>query len=532
MEAELHLDIDAMIKQHEIQADDHQEKNLESTHHKISSESNQEKGLNNKVIILMEKDEELLGELIIKIEEKNNNGAQIEQDNKIGWSSKMTTWRKECFVEEYCTPRVLRIGPRYGDPYFIEEKELKVKLAAKFIESFSNDKTGESLLKEIRKNIQALKKCFHEDVITKSDDDFLARLFFLEGCAVLQFIHSYLQNELDEFGIDNHQASLIREDLFLLQNQIPFRVFELVVNLIDDSDQLKNDIVDFLHINNIMASMNYFRGSKQWTELLRINRPNGHLLDLLHSLILFGDYNDNVGGNNSDKENNVKYLPCYDQQKNSCCFPCFACFCRKRPSLEGFKQTRQRYYDNKRFFRNVQELKSAGIEFKPCSGLATVSFSSRCYNIRGHLKLPPITVDEWTECRLMNLVAYEMCLGGSKKNWYFVTSYIKFMDFLIDTEQDVKELRASCILWNRLSSDAKVAKLFNDIGSKCFEPPQDVYSDVRTEIQTHCDRKCAIWMAQVYHEHFSSPWTVLALLAAGIVLSLTTIQTWYAVHPN
>lgn len=150
----------------------------------------------------------------------------------------------------------------------------------------------------------------------------------------------------------------------------------------------------------------------------------------------------------------------------------------------------------------------------------------------GQLKLPSLTVDEWTERKLMNLVAHEMCLGISNRNWYCVTSYLKFMDILIDREQDVKELRGSQILWNRLSSDVKVAKLFNDLGSKFPEPPQDIYSNVKTEIQTHCRRKCAMWMAQVYQQHFSSPWTVTALLAAGIVISLTFVQTWYAVHPK
>ncbi|PON32312.1 hypothetical protein TorRG33x02_356560, partial [Trema orientale] len=300
-----------------------------------------------------------------------------------------------------------------------------------------------------------------------------------------------------EFGIDNHQASVIREELFLLENQIPFQVLELLVNLTNDPDQLKKDIASFLRINNIMAPVDDLRGHIQWNDILQMKKQNVlHLLDLLHSLIIFGD--DNVGSNNSkNDDDNLKYFShCYNQQKNN-------------------------------------ELKAAGIEFKPTFGLATVSFGSKCFNIRGHLKLPPLTMDEWTDRKLMNLVIYEMCLGGNhKKNCYVVTSYIKFMDFLIDREQDVKELRASRVLWNCLSSDAEVAKLFNDLGSKCFEQPLDVYLNVKTEIQTHCERKCSVWMAQVYQEHFSSPWTILALLAAAIVLALTAIQTWYSIHPK
>ncbi|PON52297.1 LOW QUALITY PROTEIN: hypothetical protein PanWU01x14_210080, partial [Parasponia andersonii] len=45
-----------------------------------------------------------------------------------------------------------------------------------------------------------------------------------------------------DFGIDNHQASVIEEELFLLKNQIPFQVLEFKVNLTNDPAQLKNDI--------------------------------------------------------------------------------------------------------------------------------------------------------------------------------------------------------------------------------------------------------------------------------------------------
>ncbi|XP_062081162.1 UPF0481 protein At3g47200-like [Humulus lupulus] len=177
---------------------------------------------------------------------------------------------------------------------------------------------------------------------------------------------------------------------------------------------------------------------------------------------------------------------------------------------------------------SAQELKSAGIEFKP-SG-ADIAYTSKRFNFKGHLKLPPLTVDEWTKPKLMNLVAYEMCLGDVGS--YIVTSYVKLMDFLIDKEEDVKELRASRVLWNHLSCDKDVVDLFNDMGSECFKPPKDYYFDVMEELENHCQRKCAIWMAQVYQTHFRSPWTMVALSAAIIALLLTAIQTWYAINPN
>ncbi|PON52317.1 hypothetical protein PanWU01x14_210280 [Parasponia andersonii] len=530
MAEECSPNVDAgMTKQKKILADD-QETKSESTTPEKSSCRHRLKAVN-KDILRVTNDKELF-ELIMKKEENNESWVQQEKDyHKIGWTSKFLR-RKVNHLKNYCNPSEFSVGPFHTNDRKLLKKELKFKLTAAFIESFSKDKTGEGLLEEIKKIIEDLKKCYVEWVISDEyNDDSLARLLFLDGCAVLQFIYSYIHNKLEEFGIDNHQASLIREDLFLLRNQIPFRVLELLISMCYNPNQLKSAIVNFLHMNNMMASVNYELGHKQLTSLLEIKSQNVHLLELLHSLFILGD--DGVSSEKDKKDGDTTCCPCYHSQKeNNCCLPRFTCFHKKRPSLEDFLQDGHHNYNNKRFFRNVKELKSAGIEFKPSSGLATVSFSSRCFNIRGHLRLPPVTVDEGTERKLMNLVAYEMCLGGSKKNWYFVTSYIELMDFLIDNEQDVKELRASSILWNRLSSDKDVANLFNCIGSYCFAPPHDVYSHVKTEIQTHCERKCAIWMAQVYHEHFSSPWTVMAFLAALIVLSLTAVQTWFAIQPK
>ena len=132
---------------------------------------------------------------------------------------------------------------------------------------------------------------------------------------------------------------------------------------------------------------------------------------------------------------------------------------------------------------------------------------------------------------MLNLVAYEMCRPDYQEECY-VTSYINLLDLLIDDEHDVKDLRSADIIRNRLSTDMEVATLLNKIGSTCLTPPTDTYLFVKNDIENHYKRKLAVWMAQVYHAHFSSPLTIFGLLAAVAVLLLTAIQTWYAIHPK
>jgi hypothetical protein len=180
-------------------------------------------------------------------------------------------------------------------------------------------------------------------------------------------------------------------------------------------------------------------------------------------------------------------------------------------------------------FRNVQELRAAGIQLKPSTSgsLTDVSFSDRSTFYPGYLSLRQITVDDSTGPKLLNLVAYEMC--PDFENDFGVTSYICFLDSLIDHPDDVKELRKAQVLHNLLGSDKEVAKLFNDIATDLVPNPE-TYANVKQQIQKCYDNKWKTWIAQAIHDHFSSPWTFVGFLAALVALGLTAIQTAYTVR--
>ena len=122
-----------------------------------------------------------------------------------------------------------------------------------------------------------------------------------------------------------------------------------------------------------------------------------------------------------------------------------------------------------------------------------------------------------------------MCLDF--ENDFGITSYISFLDSLIDEASDVKMLRKARILHNLLGSDEEVAQLFNKIGTDLVPNPY-IYLNVKLQIQGFCDCKCTTWMAQFIHDHFSSPWTFLAFCGVLLGLGLTAAQTWYAVKPS
>ncbi|KAG6638492.1 hypothetical protein CIPAW_10G038400, partial [Carya illinoinensis] len=377
--------------------------------------------------------------------------------------------------KKYFEPRVVSLGPiHHGKKECQAAEDFKLGMASIFVEE--SGKSGEFLLEKIAVKIKQLRHYFDEKVTEKYDDETLAWMLFVDGCAVLQSIHCLAHQELiKELKIKNDQVAFAQQDLFLLENQLPY---QLLLDLMDYSgkkEKWKESIETF------MRKMVHERVQGVGKD----GETNGtpiHLLDLLRTKLV---------GKSTTTEN------------------------------KGSKQERRQSY------RNVQELRAAGIYVKPAetSPLTRISFD-RFLLYPGYLRLPLITVDDSTAPKFFNLIAYEMC--SDFDNDYGITSYVAFLESLIDKPGDVKELRNASILYNLLGSDDEVAKLFNEIGTDLV-PDLDEYKQVRTQIQEYYDKKWVTWVAEFFHNHFSSPWTVLAFLGALLALFLSATQTWYTV---
>uniref|UniRef100_A0A6N2N8N5 Uncharacterized protein n=1 Tax=Salix viminalis TaxID=40686 RepID=A0A6N2N8N5_SALVM len=178
-------------------------------------------------------------------------------------------------------------------------------------------------------------------------------------------------------------------------------------------------------------------------------------------------------------------------------------------------------------YSSAKNLKKVGIHFMPSqtSGLMDVKFKSSFFY--GTVKLPTLTIDVSTKPLLLNLVAYET---SAALNQLSVTSYICFMDSLIDDADDVKELRSKGVIVNFLGTDQQVADLFNVMGSS-LEPDTSVYNDVKREINKQYESTLKKWVAEMQRTYFRSPWAFLAFAAAAVGLALTATQVYYTIHP-
>ncbi|CAB4289909.1 unnamed protein product [Prunus armeniaca] len=375
--------------------------------------------------------------------------------------------REDTKFDKYYEPIVAPLGPFHHArklQYEYAEK-IKLKLAANFVkDSKQNDA---DLLKKVEDNINALRNCYDEEATKDYGDEFLAWMLFVDGCSTLEFIYKY--DELENFQIKRDQVAFVEHDVFLLENQLPYQLLQLLMSSSQIHKELKKSIDDFVWRNSLAQNQNQQNPEAEPT----------HLLELLRTTML--------GTSPSEKTKGTK-LP--------------------------------------HSFRNVQELQAAGIHFRPSNSnsLRSISFnSSLCHGI---VHLPQIKVDDSTRPKFMNLIAYEMC--PDFHNDFGVTSYICFLDSLIDHPDDVKHLRKKLILRNLLGNDEEVAQLFNEIGTDLV-PNNDIYCSVQGKIEKHYSNWGNRVMAQFFHEHFSSPWTVVAFLGALLALGSSIVQTVYSV---
>lgn len=166
-------------------------------------------------------------------------------------------------------------------------------------------------------------------------------------------------------------------------------------------------------------------------------------------------------------------------------------------------------------------LQEAGIKFrsKETGRLLEVAFAN------GVLEMSPLVIDDRTSTLLHNLLAFEQYHPEAGD---YVTSYCTFIGCLIDSAADVLLLRKAKILTNHIGSDEQLARLINslpkNLGEKKFR-----LSKLFRDINQHYDSKWPKYKAKFMRDYCGSPWAMISVVAATVLLLLTAGQTLYTV---
>ncbi|KAI7754315.1 hypothetical protein M8C21_009057 [Ambrosia artemisiifolia] len=357
------------------------------------------------------------------------------------------------------------------------------------------------LYNKVSEVVKDARNCYTDGSTDGYSDEEFTRIMLRDACFVLFFIECIsiaktkllLNNEyLGALGF----ANVVR-DIFLLENQIPFVVLEVLLELRfpdDKGENVLNRFFNYLNYGEVMARDEKVLENKQPLHLLELYRS--YFISLKVSLGL---------GSVSAGSRMGQML-----------------------STEPESDADFNYVIRNRSFASVTELKAKGIFLKRMdqeSSNEDIKFVSHfCY---GRFELVRRAVSSNTKAIYLNMIAYEMC--AHNPNDFRVSTYIRVMKSLVVQRDDVKELRNHNILLHSLGRDEEVVKMYDEIDV----PAVNLYmfNQLRKGIENHCNSKYKTWAAELITVYFSSPWKTVALLVASAILFTSFLQTYFTIRP-
>uniref|UniRef100_A0A6N2LBB3 DUF247 domain protein n=1 Tax=Salix viminalis TaxID=40686 RepID=A0A6N2LBB3_SALVM len=163
-------------------------------------------------------------------------------------------------------------------------------------------------------------------------------------------------------------------------------------------------------------------------------------------------------------------------------------------------------------------LLKAGVRFDEASKdkcLVNITFD------KGVLKIPRLEVDHNFERRIRNIMALEQCCYSSEA---YICSYIKFMDHLIDSAEDVGLLVRKGIIVHTLGDDAAVSNMINNLCENIGDNINTRFIGISHRLNDHYENRSNHRKATLKLVYFPNVWRGTATVAAAILLILTFIQ--------
>ncbi|KAK1292903.1 putative UPF0481 protein [Acorus calamus] len=173
---------------------------------------------------------------------------------------------------------------------------------------------------------------------------------------------------------------------------------------------------------------------------------------------------------------------------------------------------------------NATEMQEAGIRFVRKEHVDNMYLSFK----DGVMEIPTLYINDNIVPRLRNLIAFEQCYPTD----LYISYYSLLMDNLIYTTKDVKVLRDAGILVINRVSDEEVVRIFNNnrMSKDVYAVPQQKELDqVYYDVNKYCDSRWHKWRAVLARDYFDSPWKIISIVAAVILLALTVLQTYYTI---
>nr|POE88634.1 upf0481 protein [Quercus suber] len=329
------------------------------------------------------------------------------------------------------TPKLILIGPVHHNREEPEDMKIMETLKKRYFRKFFSrtTKVQEDFEKIVEENKDKIRHCYAEEITLPEGKNFVD-MILLDSIFIIElFLRSDAKEEENDYILSKPWLKDgVRQDLILLENQVPFFILD---ELYQDFATSTGYQASFLTL-----ACKYFFNSeenicdekkvKHFTDLQRYffkppNQKPGDPIEHRHSatkLEMAGlIFQTQKGPEKKRSLLNVQIQKC---NKLSKIFPCFNCSW---------------------LWRCI-----------PC--LKKIPYLKR---MQTHLVVPHFVVDNKTEDLFRNLMALEQCHYPKEA---YICNYILLLDFLINNKDDVELLVEEGIIVHSLGSNEAVADMY------------------------------------------------------------------------
>ncbi|KAK6921066.1 Protein of unknown function DUF247, plant [Dillenia turbinata] len=419
------------------------------------------------------------------------------------------------------TPQVVSIGPYHRNNVELQDMEYHKRRILQHV----FNRTGlhpKTFVLAVFLLEEELRKQYEVTNEFPNDQEFL-EVMLLDACFVLELFNAFANgakycrySPKDPIFSSRGISPFIQRDLLMIENQIPLIVLEQLSSLVwrprRNLDSVREIALKFFE------SMIPGRSQNQHIQLENPSQPHQHLLDIVRCAL-------QPSQPLPIPSSQAPYCP-LNPLDIACCFleNSLSLLCQTLPKLMCCKSNVEDTQQPRLIMHSVTRLRGAGIKFKKRN--EAHSFMDVEYKNQT-LYIPPLVIHGSTKSLFINLMAFEQYYSGCESH---VTSYISFMDGLIDSPKDVQYLQEKGIIEHRFGCEEDVSTLINNLRKEIvFDPNNNYLKEIAKRLHTHFQNKRNAWKTTLKNEYFKDPWKIISLVAAAFLILLTLAQTLYTI---
>ncbi|GAB4833452.1 hypothetical protein Ancab_031695 [Ancistrocladus abbreviatus] len=374
-------------------------------------------------------------------------------------------------------PHIVSIGPYHRNKLHLQMIEERKYVYLGGLLSRCSELTLEKLFNSLQPLEKSARESYSE--IIDLDEHEFVEMMVVDGCFVLELFRKVAK--LVRFETDDPIASMqwvfsfLLRDLLRLENQLPLFVLERLWEVSRSAYERGSGW------SLVSLSLHFF--SYGFEKLEHQNSPEiqgKHLLDVLRSA----------------------FIP---------------------PELETRHRNLGRISIPSHVIHNVSKLYQAGVQLRSRDAESFLSVQFH----HGVIEMPTVTIDDFMTAFFANCVAYEL---SHKNCTTYFTTYLTFLDYLVNSARDVEYLIDQNIIENYYGNDADIAKLINNLGKDVsFDISQCYLAELFNQVNDYYNTSWHVHWASFKYTYFNTPWTFISAVAAFVLLVLSFLQTLYSI---